>query len=97
MMNAVSPTHEQRRSVQARRSTQTERLLQRQVKSLVMWSGGLDSTYSLVRLLGETDDEVLVHHVHCNRRRESGTGRSRRCEYEAQAVGRMLRLWAIIT
>ncbi len=32
--------------------------------SLVMLSGGLDSAYSLVRLLSETDDEVLVHHIH---------------------------------
>jgi len=32
--------------------------------SLMMFSGGIDSTYSLVRLLNETQDEVLVHHVH---------------------------------
>jgi 7-cyano-7-deazaguanine synthase in queuosine biosynthesis len=32
--------------------------------SLVMLSGGIDSTYALARLLAETDDEVVVHHVH---------------------------------
>ena len=31
---------------------------------LVMFSGGIDSTHSLVELLRETDDEVLVHHIH---------------------------------
>lgn len=32
--------------------------------SLVMLSGGIDSTYVLHKILTETDDEVLVHHVH---------------------------------
>jgi 7-cyano-7-deazaguanine synthase in queuosine biosynthesis len=32
--------------------------------SLMMLSGGIDSTYVLARLLRETDDEILVHHVH---------------------------------
>lgn len=32
--------------------------------TLVMLSGGLDSTYVLYKLLRESDDEVLVHHVH---------------------------------
>ncbi|MCD6074290.1 MAG: hypothetical protein K0Q70_1173 [Rhodospirillales bacterium] len=30
----------------------------------MMLSGGIDSTYVLARLLRETDDEILVHHVH---------------------------------
>ena len=60
------------------------------VKSLVMWSGGLDSTYTLVRLLRETDDAVFAHHVHYNVRRPTGAGRSCRCEYEAGAVSRLL-------
>ena len=60
------------------------------IKSLVMWSGGLDSTFCLARLLQETDDQVFVHHVHCNIRRDDGKARSRRCEYEAQAVAAML-------
>ncbi len=59
------------------------------VRSLVMWSGGLDSTYTLLRLLEDSEDEVHVHHVHCNVRRDDGTRRSRRCEYEARAVARM--------
>ena len=32
--------------------------------SLVMLSGGIDSTYVLARLLKDSDDEVLAHHVH---------------------------------
>lgn len=32
--------------------------------SLVMFSGGIDSTYALYKVLCETDDEVLVHHIH---------------------------------
>lgn len=32
--------------------------------SLLMLSGGIDSTYALYKLLRETDDEVLVHHIH---------------------------------
>lgn len=31
--------------------------------TLVMLSGGIDSVYSLVKLLKETKDEILVHHV----------------------------------
>ncbi|RED44688.1 class I SAM-dependent methyltransferase [Aestuariispira insulae] len=31
--------------------------------SLVMWSGGVSSTQALHRLLTETDDEVIAHHV----------------------------------
>ena len=32
-------------------------------RTLVMLSGGLDSTYVLCRLLAETDDEIVAHHV----------------------------------
>lgn len=32
--------------------------------TLVMLSGGVDSVYTLVKLLRETNDEVLAHHVH---------------------------------
>jgi len=60
------------------------------VRSLLMWSGGLDSTYSLLRLLEATGDEVHVHHVHANLCRAGGARRSRRCEYEASAVAAML-------
>ncbi len=31
--------------------------------TLVMLSGGIDSVYTLVKLLRETDDEILAHHV----------------------------------
>ncbi len=36
----------------------------RSIRSLVLFSGGIDSTYSLVRLLRETRDLVYAHHVH---------------------------------
>ena len=72
------------------RTTQVRMIPRPTTRSLVMWSGGLDSTFTLVRLLERSDDEVHVHHVHCNTRREDGVERSRRCEYEAQAVSRML-------
>ncbi|MCP4469658.1 MAG: hypothetical protein GY815_03045 [Gammaproteobacteria bacterium] len=32
--------------------------------SLVMLSGGVDSVYSLFKILNEMDDEILVHHMH---------------------------------
>lgn len=63
----------------------------RRTRSLVMWSGGLDSTYALARLLRDSDNDVYAHHIHLNALREDdGKSRSRRCEYEAQAVSQML-------
>jgi 7-cyano-7-deazaguanine synthase in queuosine biosynthesis len=35
----------------------------RATRSLVLWSGGLDSTYALLRLLEHSGDEVFSHHV----------------------------------
>lgn len=32
--------------------------------TLIMFSSGVDSTYLLAKFLKETDDEILVHHVH---------------------------------
>lgn len=61
-----------------------------QPKSLVMWSGGLDSTYTLVRLLNETDDEVYAHHVHRNARRDDGRDLAATCDYERDAIAVML-------
>lgn len=36
--------------------------------SLVLFSGGIDSTYSLIKLLSESDDEIVAHHVHLRNR-----------------------------
>lgn len=33
------------------------------MKTLVMWSGGIDSTYTLAMMLKETDDEIVAHHI----------------------------------
>lgn len=32
--------------------------------TIVMFSGGIDSTYTLVRMLRETNDQIVVHHIH---------------------------------
>ena len=34
------------------------------MKTLVMWSGGIDSTYVLAKLLSDTTDEVHAHHIY---------------------------------
>src|SRR5882672_8149861 len=47
--------------------------------SLVMFSGGLDSTAMLVKLLGETRDELRVHHIRM-------ANRERRDDAEQRAV-----------
>ena len=36
----------------------------RPMTTIVMFSGGIDSAYTLVKLLKETTDELLVHHIH---------------------------------
>lgn len=66
-------------------------------QSVLMWSGGLDSTYALVRLLSETHDEVIAHHVHyLGGEPGSASGapgssrRERLTAFEAQAVTALL-------
>ena len=51
-----------------------------QRRSLLLWSGGVDSTYALVRLLRTTRDHVFTHHV-CF----AGPG-SDRCSFELAAI-----------
>ena len=58
-------------------------------KSLVMWSGGLDSTYGLVHLLRETNDEVYAHHMHRLAPHDAGNRSSNACEHEAIAINKM--------
>jgi hypothetical protein len=36
----------------------------RDVRMIVMWSGGIDSTFKLAHLLRETEYQVHAHHVH---------------------------------
>ena len=62
----------------------------RQIRSLVMWNGGLDSTYTLVRLLRETDDEVIAHHVRYLRARPSSGGADSQSAYQAGAVAELI-------
>ena len=59
-------------------------------KTLVMWSGGLDSTYGLVRLLREISDEIFAHHIHRHARHDDGKHIALTCEHEAEAIGQML-------
>ena len=61
-------------------------------KSLVMWSGGLDSTWSLLKLLRETDEDVYVHHVHKRSRTDDGRQISKLFEAESQAI-KAMRVW----
>lgn len=39
-------------------------LTRRKQVTLVMFSGGIDSVYVLYRLLKESDDEIIAHHIH---------------------------------
>ena len=79
----------QREKPPALRIERADKRPPRRPKSLVMWSGGLDSTYTLVRLLKETEDEVFAHHIHRNARRDDGKDLAATCEYEREAVAAM--------
>ncbi len=63
-------------------------LARRATRSLVLWSGGVDSTYALKRLLAETRDEVFSHHVEVQRW-NSGEGPGLRSRFEALAIERL--------
>lgn len=54
-----------------------------QRRSLLLWSGGVDSTYSLVRLLRTTQDQVFTHYVQCQ------GADAWRGEFELQAIDRL--------
>ena len=47
---------------------------------LIMLSGGLDSTYLLKKALTESDDDVLVHHVHLINPEERHRAEERACK-----------------
>ena len=64
----------------------------RRPKSLVLWSGGLNSTWTLVRLLRDTDDDVFAHHVHKRSRTDDGKRLSYLFEAEREAI-RAIRPW----
>lgn len=59
-------------------------------RTLVMWSGGLDSTYGLIRVLRESDDEVFAHHISRHARDDTGRNMTRTAAYEDRAVSQML-------
>ena len=61
----------------------------RPVRSLLMWSGGPGSTHALLRLLRETEDEVIVHHLHLHAG-PPAAGSGHRCAHQAKAVSRLL-------
>lgn len=50
------------------------------VTTLVMFSGGLDSTAVLVRLLAETDDDLRVHHIRMVNREDRADAEQRAVE-----------------
>ena len=61
-------------------------------KYLVLWSGGLDATWSLYMLLRHTDLEVHAHHVVKRSRTDDGKALSHGWLYERAAV-RQMRPW----
>lgn len=61
----------------------------RRRKFLVMWSGGLDSTWTLYKLLTESDAEIYAHHVCKRSRSDDGTELSNALDYERQATRAM--------
>lgn len=78
------PPEYRRRTLYEVRSGTGERVLYRRKQAtLVMLSGGIDSTYSLVRLLRESDDDIVAHHIHF-------INVERRHEAEAVACRRIL-------
>lgn len=48
--------------------------------TLLMFSGGLDSVYSLYKLLTETDEELLVHHIHLRNKENRHIVEAQSCE-----------------
>lgn len=56
---------------------------------LVLWSGGLDSTWSLYMLLRHTDADVCAHHVVKRSRTDDGKALSHGWLYERAAIRRM--------
>jgi len=54
-------------------------LERRKPVTLIMFSGGVDSTYLLVKFLKETDDEIIVHHVHLLNAEERHVAEARQC------------------
>lgn len=61
------------------------------MKTLVMFSGGVDSTYVLVKLLRETDDEVFAHHVHLVNYEGRHAVEARRCRQIIEHCRRTIR------
>lgn len=57
--------------------------LSQPTKYLVMWSGGIDSTYTLAKLLKETTHEIHAHHIHFVNRENRG-------KQEMEAVQKLL-------
>lgn len=51
---------------------------------LVMWSGGIDSTYVLAKMLKETDHEIHAHHIHL-------VNKENRAKAESDAVNILLK------
>lgn len=62
----------------------------RRRKYLVMWSGGLDSTWTLHELLSKSEADVFAHHVAKRSRSDDGEEISSSFDYERTAVRNML-------
>lgn len=49
-----------------------------------MWSGGIDSTYTLAKMLKETDHEIHAHHIHL-------VNKENRAKAESDSINKLLR------
>ena len=61
------------------------------MKTLVMFSGGVDSTYVLLKLLCETRDEVFAHHIHLVNYEGRHTVEAQRCRQIVEYCRRSVR------
>ncbi|RVU35757.1 methyltransferase domain-containing protein [Hwanghaeella grinnelliae] len=59
-----APTQRKNTLTLARDRRGKQALVRRRQATLVMFSGGIDSVYALHRLLRESDDEIIAHHIH---------------------------------
>ncbi len=48
--------------------------------SLVLFSGGIDSTYTLMSLLADSEDEIVAHHIHLKNREGRHNAEAAACD-----------------
>lgn len=58
----------------------TRKTRQRRYTRLILFSGGIDSTYLLAQILRETEDPVIAHHVHLINREKRHNAEAKACK-----------------